>query len=129
MISFLSIQLLKQVLWPFHLISCLSPSLLNSFFVKRSSNFFAIKINNKICPQHSFFSFSNHKIFFRLIWSATFCKNVFIFRYSYMTTNFKFRIFLIIFVIKDNIRARLYISRLHIDCAMICIVVFIDYVS
>ena len=45
-----------------------------------------------------------------------------------MITNFKLSIFIIFFCIKANIYAWLYINRLHFDCAMICIVVFINYI-
>ena len=54
-------------------------------------------------------------------------QNLFIFWYSYMITNFKFRVFLIIFLIKVKIYASIYISSFHFDYAMICIVVFINY--
>ena len=43
-------------------------------------------------------NFSIKKIF-RPTWSVTFCKNIFIFWYSNNITNFKFRIFIIIFFI------------------------------
>ena len=67
---------------------------LQFFFIKRSNNFFTFKFTNNICPRHSVFSFFNQKNFFRPIWRANFCKNVFIFQYPYMITNFKFRIFI-----------------------------------
>ena len=38
-----------------------------------------------------------------------------------MVTNLKFRVFIIIFYTRINICPRLYISRLHFNCAMICI--------
>ena len=47
--------------------------------------------------------FFNHKNFFRIIWNVTFSKNVFIYRYSYMTNNFKFRISLLIYFLKSII--------------------------
>ena len=75
------------------------------------------------------FNFLVTKKFFTPIWNVAFCKNVLIFRYPNMITDFKFMIFLIIFFIKVNICARLYINRLYFDCAMICIVVFINYIS
>ena len=50
------------------------------------------------------------------------------FWHFYMVTNFKFRIFLIILFMKINVCARLYINKLHFDCAMICIVSFINYI-
>ena len=62
--------------------------------------------------RHSVFNSFNYKNFFRPIWSVN--KSFFIFRYSYMITNFKFRIFLIIFFVKVNICAWLYINRLLI---------------
>ena len=43
-----------------------------------------------------FLKFCHYKIFFRLIGNIAFHKNVFIFWYSYMITNFIFRVFLII---------------------------------
>ena len=85
---------------------------LQFFFVKCSNNYFVVKITNNIYPRNSFLNFFNHKNFFRPISKITFCKNVLKFWYSYMITNFKFRIFLIIFFIKVNICALLYINRL-----------------
>ena len=93
--------------------------LLQFFFVKCSNYFLAVKMTNKICPRNSIFNFFNHKNLSRPIWSVIFYKNVLIFLYSYMITNFKFRIFLIIFFIKVNICAWPYINRLHFCCAMI----------
>ena len=65
-LSFLSIQLLKELSQPFHLTYCLWPFLfttflnlnffwfafLQFFFVKHSNNFFTVKIANNICPRH-----------------------------------------------------------------------------
>ena len=85
---------------------------LQFFFVKRSKNFFTIEITNDICPQHNIFNFCNVKHFFWPTWNTAFCKNVFLFRYSYMITNFKFRTFLTTFFIKVNIYA--YISAVFI---------------
>ena len=79
-----------------------------SFFVKSSKNFFSIKITNKICPRHSIFNFCNRKNFFRAIWNVIFSKNIFMFWYSKIKTNFTFRSFLIIFFIKVKIYAWLY---------------------
>ena len=132
----------KELLQPFHLTYNLSPlylyyffnsklfliCFLQFFFVKVSNNFFTIKITNNICPWHSVFNLFNHKTLFRLTWNVTFSKNVFIFIFCNMITNFKFRIFLIIFFIKVNICAWPYTNRFHFNCAMICIVVFINYI-
>ena len=80
--SFLLIQLLNGLLYPFHLTYNLSPFLLVTFsiklflicflqfvFVERSNNFFFNKIINNICPRHRIFNFFNHKHLFRRIWS------------------------------------------------------------
>ena len=85
---FLSIQLLKKLLYPFHLRYSLSPFLLIAFlvlsflfffflqffFVKRSNSFFSVRIINNICPWHSMLNFFNHIIFFRPIWNIPFAK-------------------------------------------------------
>ena len=71
------------------------------FFVKRSNNFFTIKIANDVSGT-LFFTFLNTKNLFRSIRNKIFFENFFehffIFWYSYMITNFKFSIFLIIFL-------------------------------
>ena len=41
---------------------------LQFFFVKRSNNFFTVKITNNICSRHSILNFFNHKNFFWPIW-------------------------------------------------------------
>ena len=108
--TFLSIQLLKELLQRFHLAYSLSlffkyffyPNFFlfdfcNSFFVKRFKSIFSVKITNNTCPRHSAFNSFNHKYFFRPIWNVVYWKNVFIFWYSNNTTNFKFSIFFITF--------------------------------
>ena len=114
--SFLPIQLSKEELQPFHLINSLSSflliafSTLNSFwfflklfFIKLSTNFLTVKITNYICPRHSTFKVFNHKSPSSQIETfETFCKNAFINTLIFlMVTNFKFRVFLIIFFIKS----------------------------
>ena len=87
---------------------------------------FCKTFTNNICQGHFLNFFFNRKIFFGTISNIVFFKNVFIFRYSYVVTNLKFRIFLIIFFLMEvNVCARLYINRLHFGCAMLCI--FINY--
>ena len=141
--SFLSIQLLKELSLPFQLTYSLSSflfitfSTLNSFwfvffflrffFAKHSNNFFAFKITNTTCLGHSVFIYFNHKNFFRTIWKIAFCKNVFIFWYSNNITNFKFRIFINNFFTRVNIFALFYINRFHFNCASTCIIIFINY--
>ena len=73
-----------------------------------------------------FLTFFDHKHVFRPIWDIAFCKNIVICRYSNMVTIFKFRIFLIVFFIKVNISAKLYINKLLFGWSMVCIVVFIS---
>ena len=68
------------------------------FFIKRSINFFTVKITNKICSRHSMFNFFNYSSFFRPIWNVIYCKNTFLFWYFYIVTNFKFRISFFIFL-------------------------------
>ena len=110
---FLSIQVLKKnIAFPFNMqfITFLFNYLFNSelflicfflfFLMKSSNNIFTVKMTNKWCPRHSAFNSRNHKIFFRPIWSVSFCKDVFILWYSYMITNFKVKIFLVIFFSK-----------------------------
>ena len=100
-------------------------------FVKRSNSFFTVNVTNNICPLHSIFSFFNHKNFFKPTWSVLFC-NFFlyfhlectllqlflIFSYSYMITNFIFRIFHIILFIKVSIFAWLWTNKVHFNCAL-----------
>ena len=69
-----------------------------------------------------FSTFFHYKNFFRPIWIVIFCKNAFIFWYSYMLN--KFRISLIILYIEVNIWAWLYTNRLHLICAMICCCIY-----
>ena len=76
-------------------------SLLQVFFIKCSNNFFTIEIINNICPWNCIFNFTNNKNFFRPIWCISFSKNIFVFRNSYVITNFKFRIFIINFFLKS----------------------------
>ena len=106
--SFLSIQLLNELSWPFRLTYSLSPfrfiafcylkyflvCLLQFLFIKRSNSFFVVKVIHNIFPWNSVFDFCNHKNFFWPIGSVSFSKNVFVFRYSYMMTYFKFIIFI-----------------------------------
>ena len=54
-----------------------------------------------------------------------FCKNVFILWYSYIT-NFKF---IVICYTKVNIFALIYLSRLHFDCSIISIILFVKYIN
>ena len=139
--SFLSIQLLNELSHPFHLIYSLYPflndffypkSLLicfwSLFFIKCSTNFFTIEIINNISPWNSIFSFFNHKNFFRPIWSISFSKKVFILWYSNMFASFKFRIFIITFFNRVNICIIFNFNRLHFNCSLIYIVVFIYYI-
>ena len=77
-LGFLSIQLLNELLYPFHLTYNLSPfllsiffysklfltSFLQFFFVKTSTNFFTIQITNSIRPRNCIFDFINNKNFF-----------------------------------------------------------------
>ena len=100
--------------------------LLQLSFIKESNNFFIIKILYYIYPWYCIVNFFNQINFFRLIWSVTFCKNNFIFLYSNMIADFKFRIFTI-FYIKVSIYVHLHINKLHFDCFMICTIVFINY--
>ena len=59
-------------------------------------------------------SFFNYKNLFGPIWRVNSRKNVFIFWYSHMFTNFKLRIFCIIFYTKVNIFPWLYINTLFL---------------
>ena len=110
-ISFLSIHLLKELWWPFHLtyLTFITFSLdyffnsslclncfLQFFFTKRPNNFFSIKILYYTRPQNSIFNWLNHKNVFIPIRSGTFCKNISIFWYYYMVITFKFKVFIAI---------------------------------
>ena len=95
-------------------------------FHKSSNNFFIIKVFYCICLWYFYF-FLSHKNFYQLIWSVAFCKNVFIFWYSDKITNFKFRIFIIIFKNQVNVHTRIYNNMFQFDCYIANIVVFINY--
>ena len=95
------------------------------FFVKHPNKFFACKISNKKCLRSSTFNFCKNKNFFRPIWNIAVCENVFIFWYSNNISNFKFRIFIINFLIRINICVWFYINRLHFFYSMIRIALFI----
>ena len=99
------------------------------FHIKHSKNFFTIKVFYYVCLRKSMCNFFNRKNFFRPIWGIIFRKNAFIFWYTHMVTNLKFRIFIIIFYTKVSICAWLYINSLDFKCSMICIIVFINYIS
>ena len=98
---------------------------LKFFFVKCSNSFFTVKITNNTCPRHSIFNLRNHLKFFWTIWKVAFCKIVSIFWQSYMTTNFKFRIFFNYFLYQGQHKCLTLHQQASFDCAMICIAVFI----
>ena len=85
---------------------------LQFLFIKSSNNFIPVKIINKISPWDSIFNFFNQKMFFKPIWSVTFCKNIFIFWYSNNITNSKPRILINICV---NICVWFYVNRFHFN--------------
>ena len=64
------------------------------------------------------FYFFNYKNFFKAIWSISSQKNVFVFWYFYMITNFKFKIFIITFFTFN-------IDRFPFNCFMKCTIVSI----
>ena len=128
--SFLLIQLLKRLLYSFHLTCNLSPfsfkyffyskffltSFFHVFFIKTSSNFFTIQITNNISPRNCIFNFTNNKNFFCI----SFSKNVFIFWNSNFVTNFKFRIFFIKISILFSIRIICNVNRCNFNNFMNC---------
>ena len=63
-----------------------------SFFVKRSKDFYTLKITNNTCPQDTCCNVFNYKNSFRPFCNLDFCKNAFMFWYSNKITNFKFMI-------------------------------------
>ena len=62
----------------FSILNSLWFDFLQFFFVKRSNNFFTLKISNNICPRNSILKLANHRNFFRPIWNLTFCKKIFL---------------------------------------------------
>ena len=62
------------------------------FFVKRSKDFYTLKITNNTCPRDTCCNVFNYKNSFRPFWNLDFCKNAFVFWYSNKITNFKFMI-------------------------------------
>ena len=67
------------------------------FVLKRSNDFFTIKITNNIYLWNSIFNFLDQKNLFRLIFSAVSRKSIFVFWYSHMIANFKFKIFIVLY--------------------------------
>ena len=130
----LSIQLLNELPWPYHLTYNLSPLLLITFSILNScwlvfyNYFFTIEIINKICSWNYIFNFTNNKNFFRPVWCVSFSKNVFVFRNSSIIANFKFRIFIINLFLKINICIIFNISQSHLNCSMICIIMLTHYI-
>ena len=94
------------------------------FFIKRSNNFFSIKVFPDISPRNNVFNFFNNKNFFRPIASVSFTKNVFTFWYSYMSY-FDILIWsptsnLASLSLFSTIKSiNVYISRLHFNGSMI----------
>ena len=96
---------------------------------------------NYICLWYRVFNYNcfNHKNLFRQIWNIVFCKDFFWFYILFDTfdiwyfiinniSNSTFRIFIINFLTRVHIRIWFFIKRLHFDCDMIFIVVFVHYV-
>ena len=84
-------------------------SILNSCWLVLCSSFswnapvVSLPLRSLITYLHGtvFFYFTNNKNFFRPVWwCASFSKNIFVFRNSYMISNFEFRIFIINFFLK-----------------------------
>ena len=84
--SFLSIQLI---------------SLLQFFFIKCSNNFFTLRSLITYVHGTVFLTLLITKTFFRPIWCVSFSKNIFVFRNSYIITNFKYWIFIINFFFQN----------------------------
>ena len=68
---------------------------LQFIFIKHSNNIFTIEIIDNLCSWNNIYNFFDYKNSFRPIWSISFSKSVFLFWYSYMITNLKFRIIII----------------------------------
>ena len=99
---------------------------LQIFFIKCSKNSCTVEITNR-CWCYGVFYFFDHKFFLRSFCCAAFCKNIFVFWYAHMATNFKFRIFAIMLNITLNIRTWLKVDRLYSDCSMISVVAIVNY--
>ena len=100
--------------------------LLTLFFTECSNNLFIVKIAENACPCHSIL-FSWSQRLFQNNLSVALCKNIFLFWYFHMVTNFKFRISVITLNTMPNLRKWLNIGRLHFYCCMICFVIFANY--
>lgn len=101
----------------------------NSFY-RIFHQFFTVEIINDICPWYNIFRFPDQKTskdFLGPNWRVALFKNIFLFSYSQMISNFKFRIFVIIFNTIVNKLAPLIISWFHFSCYMICVVVCVNY--
>ena len=92
---------------------------LQFFSINFSKNLFSSRIFYYIHPWHSIFNCCSHKNVFRLTWSITFHKNVFILWYPHMITNFKVRILIIILHTKIIKCTRFYSNRTHFNSSVI----------
>ena len=62
------------------------------------------------------------------MWNVTSLKNVLIFLYYYIITNFKFRIFFIALNTMIDICIIVNINNFYFNCSMMYIIVFVDHI-
>ena len=102
---------------PDYVFNSVWPVFCNLFLIKCFNKFFNLEATNKICTWYSSFYFFNYRALFRPIWSATFCKNIFIFWFFCMITNFKLRMFVIMLNIGykslSNSKCSSFLYRVH----------------
>ena len=65
-----------------------SLSFASLFFDKCFNNFFFVEVTKSVLWWYSFFYFFDQKVSLRPIWCVAFWKNVFVFWYPYMNTNY-----------------------------------------
>ena len=81
-----------------------------------------------MCPRQSILIFFSKKNLFKPMWNVTSLKNVLIFLYYYIITNFKFRIFFIALNTVIDICIIVNINNFHFNCSMMYIIVFVDHI-
>ena len=82
--------------------------------VKIPYNFFTLKIFNNITPRYNVLNIFDHRNFFRSTLCVSFCKNIFVFWYSHMLSNFQPKILIIFLNIKVNIAMHPNLGQFHL---------------
>ena len=131
--SFLLIQLLKELSSPLHLTYSLSSfifiifPILNLFWIlilfhKKFQQFSTLKITNMICPRRSVLNIFNPKNFFRPTWNIAFCNFFLYFDIVKISPIYK-----VISLLESIYMLGFTSTGIYIDfnCSMIYIIIFI----